>query len=62
MVMNLRYAIYEYILNNQEMIYSPDYELLLGNLLPIKYEKGNDQFHFNSYFENELIYQDIMQK
>lgn len=51
----LRYELYEYINDNQDKIYHLDYQVKLGNLLPIKYEKSEDDFDFQNFFENELL-------
>jgi len=51
----LRYELYEYIHNNQDKIYHIDYQVKLGNLLPVKYENSDDEFDFQSFFETELL-------
>lgn len=51
----LRYKLYEYITANKDRIYHMDYQVKLGNLLPMEYEKSDDNFDFQSFFEKELL-------
>ena len=41
MIFYLRYSLYEYILENKNKVVSKDFPVLLGNLLPIKYQIEN---------------------
>lgn len=55
MIYYLRYILYEFILENQEKIFSKDFPVLLGNLLPSQYESDDGKFFFMKYFEEDLL-------
>ena len=62
MIMFLRFKIYEYILENSDKIYHVDYQVKLGNLLPVTYETETGMiiiiytgFLFNKFFYEELL-------
>ncbi len=55
MVLYFKYILYEFIFENQDKIYSNDFKVLLGNLLPNKYIKDNEQFDFDCYFNQDLL-------
>ena len=54
LILYLRYIIYLYIKNNEKKLYSESFPVLIGNLLPSKYEKDGI-FDFNSFYENFLL-------
>jgi hypothetical protein len=61
MIFYLRYSLYEYILENKNKVVSKDFPVLLGNLLPIKYQIENENnsdetiFLFEKYFYEDLL-------
>ena len=55
LIMYLRYKLYEYIDQNKDKIYHFDYQVKLGNLLPIEYEKSDNNFDFQAFIEKELL-------
>lgn len=55
MILYLRYMLYEFILNNENKIYSKDFPVLLGNLLPSQYEIEDGKFLFDKYFCEDLL-------
>ena len=61
MIFYLRFSLYEYILENKNKVVSKEFPVLLGNLLPIKYqienEKNKDEtiFLFEKYFYEDLL-------
>ena len=61
MIFYLRFTLYEYILENKDKVVSKEFPVLLGNLLPIKYqidnEKNKDEtiFLFEKYFYEDLL-------
>ncbi len=54
-IMYMRYEIYEYILINQNKLFSVEFPVLLGNLLPSEYETDDGKFLFMKYFENDTL-------
>ena len=55
MVVYFRYILYEFILNNQEKLYSEEFPVNLGNLLPNQYETSEGKFLFEKFFEEDLL-------
>lgn len=55
MILYLRYMLYEFILKNENKIYSKDFPVLLGNLLPSQYETEDGKFLFDKYFCEDLL-------
>lgn len=55
MIYYLRYILYEFILENQDKVFSKDFPVLLGNLLPAQYENDEGKFFFMNYFEEDLL-------
>ena len=49
-----RYALFRYIQDNKGLFFSEDFEILIGNLLPEKFEI-NGEFLFNKFFEEYLL-------
>ena len=41
MILYLRFTLYEYILINKNKIFSDDFPVMIGNLLPHQYETKN---------------------
>ena len=55
MIFYLRYLLYEFILENKNKLFSKDFPVLLGNLLPEEYETNDGQFLFDNYFAKDLL-------
>lgn len=55
MVLYLRYEIYEFLLENQDKLYSETFPVKLGNILPFQYETDDEKFLFDDFFKNELL-------
>ena len=55
MILYFKYILYEFIFENKDKVYSKNFEVLLGNLLPNKYIKENDEFDFDDYFNEDLL-------
>ena len=54
LVLYLRYTIYQYIKANEKKLYLESFPVLIGNLLPLTYEK-DDYFYFQPFYENNLL-------
>ena len=55
MIMYLRYLLYKFINENKNKCFSREFPVLLGNLLPAKFEDSNGNFLFERYFETDLL-------
>lgn len=55
MIFYLRYSIYEFILENEDKLYSKENKLLFGNFLPSKYENKEGKFLYKKYFMEDLF-------
>ena len=55
MILYIKYHLYEFIFENKDKIYSKNFEVLLGDLLPNKYIKENDEYDFDGYFNEDLL-------
>ena len=55
MIMYLRYLLYDFISLNKNKVFSKDFPVLLGNLLPSEYETENGTFLFDKYFYKDLL-------
>ena len=53
-ILYFRYIIYSYIKENENKLYSDSFPVLIGNLLPSKYEI-NGNFDFNSFYQTYLL-------
>ena len=54
LILYLRYILYSYIKQNEKKLYTESFPVLIGNLLPLKYEK-DDYFYFEPFYENNLL-------
>ena len=50
-----RYTLYKYIHENQNKLFSKNFDVLIGNLLPRKYESDGN-FLFEDFYENYLLH------
>ena len=55
MIFFMRFLIYEYILENENKVYSSDFGLKIGNLLPDKFITEKNEFLYDQFFEKELL-------
>ena len=55
MIFFMRFLIYEYILENENKVYSSDFALKIGNLLPDKFITEKNEFLYDQFFEKELL-------
>ena len=55
MIMYLRYLLYKFINENKHKCFSQEFPVLLGNLLPAKFEDANGNFLFDNYFVTDLL-------
>ena len=58
MIFFMRFLIYEYILENKNKVYSPDFALKIGNLLPDQFITEKNEFLYAQFFEKELLKMD----
>ena len=54
MIFYFRYCLYEFISKNEKKLYTKDFPILIGNLLPESYEINGD-FDFQSFYKNYLL-------
>ena len=54
LILYFRYILYKYIKNNEKKLYLEDFPILIGNLLPSKYE-NDGKFDYNSFYEKYLL-------
>ena len=54
MIFFIRYLIFEYIEKNKNKVYSKDFQIKLGNLLPDQYITDNN-FKFNQFFQEQIM-------
>ena len=54
MIFFIRYLIFEYIANNENKVYSHDFQIKLGNLLPDQYISDN-KFNFKDFFKEQIM-------
>ena len=54
LILYLRYISYTYIKQNERKLYLESFPVLIGNLLPLNYEK-NGMFYFQQFYENNLL-------
>ena len=55
MIFYLRYLLYEYICDNKTKLYTKDFPVVLGNLLPAEYERDDGKFLYDEYFKMDLL-------
>ena len=54
LILYFRYLLYDYIKQNEKKLYSSQFPVILGNLLPSNYEKDG-VFDYKSFYENYLL-------
>lgn len=55
MIFYLRCLLYDYIKKNKNKIYTTDFSVKIGNLLPAEYETENGEFLYDEFFEENLL-------
>ena len=55
LILYLRYKIFKYIKANEQKLYTSDFSIKLGNLLPIEYETNNGDFLFSKFYDEYLL-------
>ena len=55
MVLYLRYEIFEFIEANKDCLFSKDFPVMLGNLLPSQYETDDSKFLWEEFYNKELM-------
>lgn len=54
-ILYLRYLLYRYTIENETKLYTENFPVLIGNLLPSEYETEDGKFLFQNYYENYLL-------
>ena len=54
LILNLKFQIYKYLKNNENRLYTQEYNKKVGHLLPIPYKSG-DKFNFKKFYVNNLL-------
>ena len=55
LILNLKFLIYKYLKNNERKLYTREYSVRMGNLLPSKYQTKNGNYNFKGFYENNLL-------
>ena len=55
MVLYFRYLIYSYIKENENKLYLEEFDIKIGNLLPIEYETSSGNFLWKNFYEKYLM-------
>ena len=55
LILYFRYVLFKYIQNNENKFYSKDFNILIGNLLPAKYETEDSKFLFDQFYNEYLL-------
>ena len=55
LIMYLRFCIFRYIKENEDKLYSKEFEINLGNLLPEQFETKSGKFLFNDFYYKFLL-------
>ena len=54
-IMYLRFCIFRYIVENENKLYSKEFEIKIGNLLPEQFETKSGKFLFNDFYYKFLL-------
>ena len=54
LILNLKFLIYKYLKVNENKLYTQEYNMKIGNLLPNSYKKG-EKFEFLKFYQNNLL-------
>jgi hypothetical protein len=55
LVLYCRYILYQYIKENEDKYYSKEFNVLVGNLLPAKFETEDSKFLFKDFYKTYLL-------
>ena len=55
LVLYFRYMLMRYIKENENKLYLKEFDIQIGNLLPIEFETEDGQFLFNNFYEKYLM-------
>ena len=55
LILYFRYVLYKYINENKNKLYTKDFGVKIGNLLPGEYEIDDGKFLFDEFYENYLL-------
>ena len=55
LILNLKFLIYKYLKENEKKLYTREYSVRMGTLLPSKYKMKNGKFNFKAFYENNLL-------
>ena len=55
LILNLKFLIYKYLKNNEKKLYTREYSIPVGSLLPSRYQKNKGNYNFKEFYENNLL-------
>lgn len=55
LILNLKFLIYKYLKNNEKKLYTREYSVPLGSLLPSRYQIQKGNYNFREFYENNLL-------
>ena len=55
LILNLKFLIYKYLKNNEKKLYTREYSVQIGNLLPSQYKILKGNYNFKEYYSNCLL-------
>ena len=55
LILYFRYILFKYIQKNENKFYSKNFNILIGNLLPAKYETEDSKFLFDKFYNEYLL-------
>ena len=55
LTLNLKFLIYKYLKNNEAKLYSREYSVELGSLLPTQYQIQKNKYNFAEFYTNNLL-------
>ena len=55
LILNLKFLIYKYLKNNERKLYTREYSVQIGSLLPSQYKVQKGNYNFKEYYSNSLL-------
>ena len=55
LILYFRYILYLYIKENENKLFSKDFPIKVGNLLPLAYENEKGEFYFDKFYKDYLL-------
>ena len=55
LILNLKFLIYKYLKNNERKLYTREYSVQIGTLLPSQYKIQKGNYNFKEYYSNSLL-------